>query len=119
MTTSGFNPASFVGANGEYGDWTNYAGFKPTDTIEPVIPRKTPGSTTETPTDLSGYVKQAVAPITNKITNYGNAGANLMAGNFGGAVKSFHAGQDGTSVPVASAPEPKANPYGYAQTIDE
>jgi hypothetical protein len=42
-----------------------------------------------------------------------------MAGNFGGAVKSFHAGQNGTSVLVASAPEPKANPYGYAQTIDE
>jgi hypothetical protein len=134
ISSNQFNPASFVGSQGKYDNWMTYAGIKPTDTLHAVVPHTTqPGGSQadqSSPQNLSQYIDQAVAPMQNKMTNYANAGSQLLSGNFAGALKSIHAGQNDSGVPglqastppavtdTGNANQPKANPYDYSNIED-
>ena len=101
MSNNQFDPASFVGSKNEYGNWMNYAGIAPTDTLQPVIPR-----TGNTADSWSEALSKAAEPITNKMSNLGNAGSQMMSGNLSGALNSMSQAQKGTPPTVTPATTP-------------
>jgi hypothetical protein len=101
-----------------YSDWAKYVGLnRTTGEMNPSV--QTPQGSEPPPETLQDYAKQAISPVTNayntftnKLSNVGNAGTQLMQGNVAQAYNAIQHPQQ-----INPAQQQNSSDYSYHTTI--